>query len=332
MTQPLLLDVIGDVHGHLAGLLTLCRDLGYDVEGDGSHPDGRLLLFVGDLIDRGPQSLEVAEHVAALVQKDLAMCLLGNHEYNLVAWHQGHQSARTSNGATISDVARRPERWEAVLTFFSSLPIALQLPGLRVIHAVWHEPCVRRVTAALASSENQPTTPLGKEARPIDRLRAAVAIGSPFLNGALREELPQAGVPPASDCSHEILIKGFEEQAAQPFEDADGHRRTLIRVCWWLGQRAEIPTDGVTVFGHYWNLPPKPDSALFAPPYPAGHPESLRWEREHAPEIPRRGQQAVPAHESFVCIDYNGMLRHGDVGCIGAYRWPEHRVAWAFDS
>jgi len=326
MTQPLLLDVIGDVHGHLAGLTTLCRDLGYDIDGDGAHPDGRLLLFVGDLIDRGPKSLEVAELVAKLVANDRALCLLGNHEYNLVGWHQGHQPERTSNRETIADITRHPDRWEAVLGFFATLPIAVQLPELRAIHAVWHTPCVDRVAAML-----QPKTRHGGD-RPIDRLRDAIALGSPFRDGELISGLPAIGVPPAPECDHEILLKGFEEPADEPFLDADGHERKLVRVCWWQGQRSEIPTDGVTVFGHYWNLPPRPEIELFVPPYPPGHPESLRWQREHAPEIPRRGQQAVLPDERFICVDYNGMINHIDVGCIGAYRWPEHCVQWAFDS
>lgn len=325
MTRPLLLDVIGDVHGHLGGLQALCRDLGYDIDGDGSHPDGRLLLFLGDLVDRGPASLEVSEWVAALVADERALCLLGNHEYNLVGWHQGHQPVRPGNRETIADVARRPERWEAVLAFFATLPLAVQLPGLRVIHAVWHEPCVRRVAAALGPA------PRSQGTRPIDRLRDAVALGSPFQDGALRSGLPEIGVPPADDSDHEILIKGFEEQVAGPFVDPDGHQREMIRVCWWQGRRPEIPRDGVTVFGHYWNLPPQPGVPVFAPPFPSGHPECRSWEEDHAPAIPRRGRQSVPAGEPFVCVDYNGILRSGDVGCVGAYRWPEHAVAWAFE-
>ncbi|TFG86728.1 MAG: hypothetical protein E4H19_04725, partial [Chromatiales bacterium] len=48
------LDIVGDVHGELDALHDLLARLGYDK--DGSHPDHRHLVFVGDLGDRGPDS------------------------------------------------------------------------------------------------------------------------------------------------------------------------------------------------------------------------------------------------------------------------------------
>ncbi|MBT8248573.1 MAG: metallophosphoesterase [Acidimicrobiia bacterium] len=47
-------DVIGDVHGCLHTLRHLLSELGY--AGDGSHPAGRRLAFVGDLVNRGLHS------------------------------------------------------------------------------------------------------------------------------------------------------------------------------------------------------------------------------------------------------------------------------------
>src|SRR5579883_661589 len=54
-------DIIGDVHGCAEELLHLIDLLGYRF--DGTHPDGRKLVFVGDLTDRGPQSLDVLRFV-----------------------------------------------------------------------------------------------------------------------------------------------------------------------------------------------------------------------------------------------------------------------------
>lgn len=48
------LDVIGDVHGEFDALRALLGHLGYD--DGGAHPDGRRVVFVGDLCDRGPDS------------------------------------------------------------------------------------------------------------------------------------------------------------------------------------------------------------------------------------------------------------------------------------
>ena len=48
------IDVVGDVHGELDALHALMRGLGYDPVG--GHPEGRRLVFLGDLCDRGPDS------------------------------------------------------------------------------------------------------------------------------------------------------------------------------------------------------------------------------------------------------------------------------------
>ena len=58
------LDVVGDVHGELDALLALLAHLGYDA--DGAHPDGRHLVFVGDLCDRGPDSPGVIAFLRSL--------------------------------------------------------------------------------------------------------------------------------------------------------------------------------------------------------------------------------------------------------------------------
>ena len=48
------LDIVGDIHGEIAALEQLLAHLGYD--GQGNHPEGRRLVFVGDFCDRGPDS------------------------------------------------------------------------------------------------------------------------------------------------------------------------------------------------------------------------------------------------------------------------------------
>jgi predicted kinase len=79
-------DVIGDVHGLLDNLLVLLGKAGWTVK-DGRlqpHPEGRKLLFLGDLVDRGIQSVELLRFVMRAVQDGLALCLKGNHEEKLV--------------------------------------------------------------------------------------------------------------------------------------------------------------------------------------------------------------------------------------------------------
>lgn len=62
LVQPLFdgpLDIVGDIHGEIDALRSLIRHLGYD--DDGTHPDCRRLVFVGDLTDRGPDSPAVVD-------------------------------------------------------------------------------------------------------------------------------------------------------------------------------------------------------------------------------------------------------------------------------
>lgn len=316
-------DVIGDVHGHLGALRRVGGLLGYRTDDGWSHPDGRQLLFLGDLVDRGPASLDVAEEVMRLVAAGRGLCLMGNHEYNLVSTALGLCDARPSNADTVTDLALRPARWQPVLSWLATLPLALELPGLRAVHAVWHNRCAEALGPLLGSA------PIRAAAAGTAALGPWVTLGSPFSAGALREGLPSRGLPPGDDLPHEVLIKGFEEEAEVPFLDADDKWRKQQRVCWWLGQRDDIPADGRVVFGHYWCLPPRLGAELFAPPYPTGHPDNASWLHRHVQDLAAEGRWPVPAHERFVCVDYNGTFMHHAVGCVGAYRWPEHEVVWA---
>src|SRR5487761_178064 len=85
LIQPLFagpIDIVGDVHGEIDALRTLLHCLGYSLEG--AHPEGRRLVFVGDLVDRGPDSPAAIELVRSLVKSQRAQCVLGNHELNIL--------------------------------------------------------------------------------------------------------------------------------------------------------------------------------------------------------------------------------------------------------
>ena len=85
------IDIVGDIHGEIDALRDLLGQLGYDTTGQ--HPDGRRLVFIGDLTDRGPDSPAVFELVSGLVARGLAQCVLGNHELNLL-----RQARKEGNG------------------------------------------------------------------------------------------------------------------------------------------------------------------------------------------------------------------------------------------
>lgn len=73
-------DIIGDIHGCYSELLQLFDKLGY-IERNQLyiHPLGRKLIFVGDLMDRGPNSIKVIQLVTRLVSEELALYVPGNH-------------------------------------------------------------------------------------------------------------------------------------------------------------------------------------------------------------------------------------------------------------
>ena len=73
-------DIVGDVHGCLAELEELLLALGY---ADGVPPEGRRAVFLGDLVDRGPDSVGVLRRVMGMVAGGAALCVPGNHDMKL---------------------------------------------------------------------------------------------------------------------------------------------------------------------------------------------------------------------------------------------------------
>ncbi|GGJ19260.1 polynucleotide kinase-phosphatase [Deinococcus roseus] len=78
-------DFVGDVHGCFAELRELLIKLGYVVTEDlqAHHPEGRTAVFVGDLVDRGPDSVGVLRLVMNMVKAGTALCVMGNHDEKL---------------------------------------------------------------------------------------------------------------------------------------------------------------------------------------------------------------------------------------------------------
>ncbi|OHV32592.1 MULTISPECIES: polynucleotide kinase-phosphatase [Pseudofrankia] len=84
-------DVIGDVHGCRAELEALLAELGYEPRHDEAgrpvgarHPSGRRAVFVGDLVDRGPDTPGVLRLAMGMVADGDAFAVCGNHENKLV--------------------------------------------------------------------------------------------------------------------------------------------------------------------------------------------------------------------------------------------------------
>lgn len=92
------IDIIGDIHGCFAEFRQLTEKLGYSWEsGLPLHPENRVLGFVGDLTDRGPESVRVIETVYGLWEKKLAYYSPGNHCNKLYRMLIGNK-VRINNG------------------------------------------------------------------------------------------------------------------------------------------------------------------------------------------------------------------------------------------
>ncbi|WP_250445128.1 polynucleotide kinase-phosphatase [Actinotalea sp. C106] len=155
-------DVVGDIHGCRSELETLLERLGYvlvrDGEGrpvDAEHPDGRRALFVGDLVDRGPDSPGVLRLVMGMVAAGHALAVPGNHENKLVRALDG-RAVQVSHGleTTLAQLDAETEEFRAeVREFCDGLVAHLVLDGgaLVVAHAGLKEAFHNRASGRVRS-------------------------------------------------------------------------------------------------------------------------------------------------------------------------------------
>lgn len=140
-------DIIGDVHGCFRELQVLLTKLGYSVPVDPAQinkttvkvPAGRRIIFVGDLVDRGEDSIIASQIVMGLVSAGVALSVRGNHDDKFLRWLRGNKVS-LSHGleGTIDDLARNDQVSRHELeAFFEALPYYLWLADgqLVVAHA-----------------------------------------------------------------------------------------------------------------------------------------------------------------------------------------------------
>ncbi len=230
-------DIIGDIHGHADALVELLTLLGYErIGGTFAHPE-RKIIFLGDFIDRGPKIREVLQIVRPMIDEGKALAVMGNHELNALAYHTPDADRpgdflRSHNEKTFHHHPESldeknykqhrhtvdqvpPNELASYLKWFRTLPMWLDLDGLRVVHACWDTQAVQVVRDALGRHHG---------------------ITDSFLQLACKKDNPLF-------TSVEILLKGKEVKLPDgiSFKDADGHVRSDIRTRWYL------PTVGQTV-------------------------------------------------------------------------------------
>jgi hypothetical protein len=233
------LDIVGDVHGEIDALHDLLfLRLGYDQAG--RHPEGRRLVFVGDLGDRGPDSPGVVALVRRLIDAGQAQCVLGNHEMNALrqdtskpelSWLFVESPAFRHRDRVIDQKRAGPER-DSILRFFASLPVALERADLRVVHACWDGGMIERIR-----HERDVLEVWQRDAAEID----AWVDARPQLDAIDRKLIRQNRNPV------KLLTSGPEVRSLGPVV-INVKTRYEMRVPWWewYGERV------LCVFGHYW--------------------------------------------------------------------------------
>jgi hypothetical protein len=306
MTQAF--DVIGDVHGQFDKLVALLMHLGYrDVGGSWQHPD-RTAIFVGDLIDRGPKQLATVELVRRMVEAGAARCIFGNHEFNAIAWvtpdpgHPGkflrdhHKPGNRAQHQAFLDVVEGTRRQKDITDWFKTLPLWLDLPGLRVVHACWHQESMEVL-------------------RPVLNANLTLTDEAILLGG-------QPGNPIFD--AIEVVCKGPEVTLpdGRSFADKEGKVRHEVRVRWWLPEAKTFRDAAIVPPGGEDQVPdvPLPDTwkghRYEGPPVLFGH----YW---------LTGPPQVISGQ-FACLDYS--VAKG--GPLVAYRWDgetelrTEKLAW----
>ncbi len=280
-------DVVGDVHGWLEPLRALLARLGYDREG--RHPEGRQLVFVGDLVDRGPASLEVWRLVRGLVDAGRAGFVLGNHELNLLV-RQGPRQAHGNAWFFALPAAVQGE----IREWLDRQALAFYREDLRVVHACWQAEAVD----ALAQRAEASVVAAWAEYR--SRLEPLLAAEE----DPVRRDLLRQNRNPVK-----VLTSGLEVAAPRPYE-AGGRQRRTARDPWWERYRDRA----AVVFGHYWR------SLSGRPVHQAGFRYLFPGQAPLAP--------LGPVGRAW-CIDYSIAVGPQEGAGLAALRWPEAELVLA---
>lgn len=257
------LDIIGDVHGEIDALKTLMQALGYDDKGN--HPEQRKLIFVGDLCDRGIDSIAVIRLVKEMMDLGNAQCVLGNHELNILnslkrsgnGWFFGSPHQDDNSHISMRTKKATEEDRVFIYEFLSQLPLALESTHLRVVHACWDDHAINELRKLKHSSVKNidsdykseirkglistGITALAEQERKQHNLKDETVV-PPMLNNLAIQKMSEQMKNPIS-----IITSGTEAIAEYPFF-ANGEWRLLNRTPWWDHYNDDIPV----VIGHYW--------------------------------------------------------------------------------
>ncbi|MNG64266.1 Bis(5'-nucleosyl)-tetraphosphatase PrpE [asymmetrical] [compost metagenome] len=257
------LDIIGDIHGEIDALKELLRFLGYGENGD--HVAHRKLVFVGDLCDRGLDSIAVMQLVKHLVENGNAQCVLGNHELNLLigskregnGWFFG--SPHEDNDKNFNSKNASLEDKNMIIEFLSTLPLALESEKLRVVHACWDQASIDALKQNRSKSIKKAYDQFVKmnkkyleeseleEKVKQEKLHYHVQLNDVSTKVPFLKYLAQQNILEQMNNPIKVITSGAEKLAEQVFY-AGGKWRMVDRIAWWDYYQDDVPV----VVGHYW--------------------------------------------------------------------------------
>lgn len=291
LVQPLFegpLDIVGDVHGEIDALRSLMRHLGY--ADNGTHANGRRLVFVGDLTDRGPDSPAVIDLIKRFVDAGRAQCVMGNHDLNILLgahkhdnrWFFGEKWSLNSSDEPNPSIMANDEVRRRVLGFFNTLPLVLERSDLRVVHACWDDAMIELVRPArnVTLLYEQHVTMINEKHTKSNLDKIDRGLEHQNLNPVK-------------------MITSGQEQRVEPAFFESGKVRHEKRVQWWQ----DYDADALCVFGHYSNY--RGEFSLAGRAICVDFAVAKRWEERQKPS-------------------FDGTFR----GYLGAIRIPENCVVF----
>jgi Calcineurin-like phosphoesterase len=284
--------------------------LGYEHrEGAWRHPE-HIAVFVGDLIDRGPEQLATLRLVRSMVDAGTAQIVLGNHEFNAVAWStydiergdycRTHSTKhRGQHGEFLTEVVEGSERHDEWVAWFKTIPLWLDLGGLRVVHACWDQASIEVVKPLMSAGDSlTEELVIAASRKPSDDERIA---------GTLT---PYDAI--------ENLLKGPEGSLGdvRGYLDKDGNSRYHARLRWWdrenmtLDECVVIPPDARSLDGDKFQ---RVAGQRIADQVPAVYTDDTPVIFGHY----WCTKESDVVRAKALCVDYSAAER----GPLAAYRW-----------
>ncbi len=264
----------------------------------------RRALFVGDVLDRGPHIREALHLVRDMVDGGHAEMVMGNHEYNAIGYStaakagSGRQYLREHDdrhtrqiAETLEQFANHPRDWQDFLAWFVDLPLFIDKPDFRVVHACWDHGLI-----------NQYQRKTGKNTVDMDFIHASVDKAS--FPGRMMDRLTRGTDMPLPD--------------GRSMTSKDGYTRQFFRTRFW----GEAPrTYGDAAF----QPDPLPDDIAAQAISDDNYRRICRYELDAKPLFVGHywlDQSPKPLAPNVACLDYSAVK----YGRLAAYRMDGERV------